>query len=348
MSDHTPTFAISPPQPKRFQGDPNRKGAGLSQELETAAAGSLGGFLRRGGKAAHASPPGTPCANCATPLQGPWCHACGQFGEDYHRSVWHLVVEVFEGLFHFDGRVWRTLPGLMIRPGQLTRAYLDGHRAPQIPPLRLFLVVLLAVFLTGSLGGKQNNMIVIASDDHGKVQAKHEGGLSDLTPEQKAEVRKALADRTGENAKPSAVRDWFRARLDKAMDDPERFKLAMEQWSERFAFLMLPLAAGLLSLLFVFQRQFFVFDHTIFSLHSLSAAGLIFSVSFLLKAMIGPLGDVVLLALPVHLFVHMRGVYGTSVIGALVRMALLFAFSLIGFGLIVSALVVTALNMLGA
>ena len=41
-------------------------------------------------------------ANCATPLQGPWCHACGQRGEDFHRSIVHLAE-----LFILDERSYR-------------------------------------------------------------------------------------------------------------------------------------------------------------------------------------------------------------------------------------------------
>ena len=122
----------------------------MSNELELAAGVALTGLSGRAPKAdGHA--PGTPCANCATPLQGPWCHVCGQSAEDFHRSIVKLTGEVIEGVLHADGRLWRTLPDLMFRPGRLTRAYLEGHRAPQIPPLRLFLVVLLAIFLVGGL-----------------------------------------------------------------------------------------------------------------------------------------------------------------------------------------------------
>ena len=108
----------------------------MSQEIETAVAGALGGFFRFGRRKEHIVPIGTPCANCATPLQGPWCHACGQLGEDFHRSTLKLVGEVFEGLLHLDGRMWNTQPDLFRHPARLTRASLEGHRAPQIPPLR--------------------------------------------------------------------------------------------------------------------------------------------------------------------------------------------------------------------
>lgn len=323
----------------------------MSHELDTAVAGSLGGFFRWRRKAEHAVPIGTPCANCTTPLQGPWCHNCGQLGEDFHRSVGHLVIEAFEGLFHFDGRVWQTLPDLMLRPGRLTRAYLDGHRAPQIPPLRLFLVVLLALFLAGSIGGKSGGALVAAQvkdDATGKTVTRR---FNQLTPEERAKAKAELEKEpvnVNLGGRPNkAAGDWLKARLIKAIDDPERFMMAMEQWSERFAFLMLPLAAGLLSLLFVFQRRFYVFDHTIFSLHSLSAFGLVLTASFLLSHVIGTFSHLLWLIPPVHLFVHMRGVYGTSILGTLIRMFLLFLGSAFGFGLIMLGLVAMALNALG-
>ena len=58
----------------------------MSGELEAAALDSGGGFLRW--KRKHADiPPGTPCANCQTPLEGTYCHNCGQLAEDFHRST---------------------------------------------------------------------------------------------------------------------------------------------------------------------------------------------------------------------------------------------------------------------
>ena len=138
----------------------------MSSELEAAAADSAGGFFSR--KPKHALPVGTPCPNCETPLEGPWCHQCGQKGEAFHRSIGHLITEAFEGLTHFDGRFWQTMPDLIRRPGKLTRAFLDGRRAPQIPPFRLFLVVVLLIFFTGSLGPRDNSKL-ISTDQIGRA-----------------------------------------------------------------------------------------------------------------------------------------------------------------------------------
>ncbi|MEF3019414.1 DUF3667 domain-containing protein, partial [Pseudomonas aeruginosa] len=80
---------------------------------------------------------------------GPWCYHCGQLGADFHRSTFHLIAEAFESFFHADGRLVRTLPRLIVAPGRLTHDFLAGKRAPQIPPLRLFLVSVLLLFLAG-------------------------------------------------------------------------------------------------------------------------------------------------------------------------------------------------------
>src|SRR6478672_2526871 len=91
----------------------------MSGELETAALASGGGWLRW--KRQHADiPPGTPCANCETPLQGTYCHVCGQLAEDFHRSSWKLLVEAVESLLHLDGRLVRTMPNLIKARGEET------------------------------------------------------------------------------------------------------------------------------------------------------------------------------------------------------------------------------------
>lgn len=94
--------------------------------------------------------PDTPegvCANCETDLQGPVCHSCGQLADEYHRPVRGLLGELIEGFFALDGRVARTLPNLLARPGRVTRDYLKGKRARYMPPFRLYIIASLIFFL---------------------------------------------------------------------------------------------------------------------------------------------------------------------------------------------------------
>lgn len=278
--------------------------------------------------------PGDPCANCGAVLQGAWCHDCGQLAEDFHRSIWRLMMEAVEGLTHMDGRFWVTAPALVLRPAKLTRDYIEGHRAAQIPPLRLFLVVLLLVFFIGSVAGGKADMFRFNGTSGAASRAKAA-----------AEIDKAKFEFGSRDM--ASLGAWFRPRLKAVVEDPERFKLVLEGQSERFAFLMLPLATLLLTLLFVFQRRFYIFDHTIFALHSLSFQGLLFWAAMLAGQLWDPLSGLLFLAAPVHLFLHMRGVYGTGVAGTLLRMTLLFLGSFVGFVVLLMLLFLVGLSAMG-
>jgi hypothetical protein len=321
----------------------------MAEELETAGALSLGGFFRRH-KSDELLPVGAPCPNCATPLEGPWCHACGQLGEDFHRSAAKLLTESAREFFDLDNRTWHTLPDLIFRPGRLTRSYLDGHRAPQVPPLRLFLVALVVLFL---IGWSRSPAIIPASPlpvtraetlkrietDKRISAADREQIETEIKNDLKMSGHLKVSGDSGATAK------WLVARINSAIAHQKDFWQAIQNWAERFAILMLPLSAILLSLLFVFQRRFFLFDHIIFSMHSLSFLCLLLAATILVNRYAPlPLGGWPLVAAPVHLFAHMRRVYGTSIFGTLARMFLLFVGSAIGFSFLIVGLIWIALS----
>jgi hypothetical protein len=270
----------------------------------------------------HAVEPGALCAACGTELRGPYCYACGQLAEDFHRSVWHLMVEAFESFFHFDGRLAHTAPRLVLKPATLTREYLDGVRAFQVPPLRMFLVVLLIFFFAGSFGADERRA-------HMAEVLARSGAPTALIVQGSATGLPALKTTDW----PKSLRGTFVSEgLEKAVHNPAQFRMIVQEQVHSWAVLMLPVAALILTLLFAFQRRFYVFDHVIFSMHSLSFQGLLLSVVLVVSLLSPAAARVLLLIAPVHLFIHMRGTYGTSVIGTLIRMVLLFMLSVIGFG----------------
>lgn len=91
----------------------------------------------------HAAP--AACDNCATPLTGEYCSHCGQHAHNPLRSFAHAVEDVLESFWHLDGRIVRTLRDLLF-PGRLAVRFLRGHRAPYVPPLRLFVVMSVLTF----------------------------------------------------------------------------------------------------------------------------------------------------------------------------------------------------------
>lgn len=361
----------------------------MTGELETAALASGGGWLRW--KREHADiPPGTPCANCETPLIGTYCHACGQVAEDFHRSSWKLLVEAVESLLHLDGRLVKTMPNLLKHPGQLTRDYLDGKRAWQVQPFRMFLVILLVVIFAGHWATTTNARRAESrgDDTHSTVNFTGPGQAARDDPAARAEARAKIAadpdmppaakqaalaaidqdwvkfsrsvsdsaaaeastaEKAGtkagndqirvrsavaNEAQLSSIQHWAQTRYDAVKDDPERFALILEIWGHRIAILALPVSALMLTLLFAFNRRFYVFDHLVFSMHSLSFQMLLLTLIFLLSMVIGGWAWWLLLASPVHLFLHMKGAYQRSTIGTLVRMFVLFNLTTITFSLL--------------
>ena len=87
------------------------------------------------------------CLNCGTPLTGQYCGNCGQRARSRLISIWELTQEAFGDLLELDSRLWRTLIPLIVRPGQLTRDYLQGRRARFMPPFRTYLVLSIFFFL---------------------------------------------------------------------------------------------------------------------------------------------------------------------------------------------------------
>ncbi len=396
----------------------------MAKEFDLIGLASAGGWLKWRRK--HADiPPGTPCSNCGTELAGAYCHTCGQLAENFHKSIWHLFMEVLESFFHFDGRLWRTLPPLIYKPGELTHNFINGKRAYQVPPFRLFLVVLVIVFIAGQYGmaGQGDgsdpvstgivrtnvNGVSMGSED-AREQARQE--IMNDSAMSEAEKRQAIAAvngdwstfgkdlarsikeksdtaqreraaqgrptlpvgvtpaakpenavRTGNDAliidddaelklggaeKDERVQKWFNERIEAVQDDPKRFAMVLENWAHRVAVLALPVSALIMTLLFAFQRRFYVYDHLIFSMHSLSFQLLLLCVLWPLSRWLG--GGVwwLLWLSPVHLFMHMRGTYQTSWWGTLLRMAVLFFLTVIAFSGLVILLFYLGFNEMGS
>ena len=93
----------------------------------------------------HDGPHPSNCENCATALQGPYCHACGQHGHNQLKSFRHALEEVLESFWHVDGRIFRTLRDLLL-PWRIINNYLGGQRVRYIPPLRIFVILSLVTF----------------------------------------------------------------------------------------------------------------------------------------------------------------------------------------------------------
>ena len=90
-------------------------------------------------------------------LQGGYCHVCGQRAHNPLHSFSHAIEEVFESLWHLDGRIFRTMRDLLV-PGRVAVNYLAGHRVRYIAPLRIFIVLTLLTFFVAHFTIDFNNV----------------------------------------------------------------------------------------------------------------------------------------------------------------------------------------------
>jgi hypothetical protein len=137
------------------------------------------------------------CLNCGTTLIGSHCHACGQNGH-VHRTLHAFGHDFMHSVLHFDGKIWRTLPMLFWKPGDLTRRYVHGERAKFVSPLALFLFTVFLTFaIFNSLVPKSGNLdSVVATEDAAKQYQEDRSEILDDIAKLEADKKEAIAKKT--------------------------------------------------------------------------------------------------------------------------------------------------------
>lgn len=117
-------------------------------------AGTVEGQVNAAGRGAGGEKTAAPvaCQNCGSKLTGAFCAMCGQRAH-LHRSLLALGHDILHGVFHFEGKVWRTIPELFLHPGRLTRRYIAGERAKFVSPMAMFLFTAFVMFAAFSFTG---------------------------------------------------------------------------------------------------------------------------------------------------------------------------------------------------
>jgi len=312
------------------------------------------------GEAGEAQPGN--CLNCGAPLEGPYCHQCGQQAH-VHRSLaafWH---DLAHGVLHFEGKIWRTLPMLVWRPGELTRRYIDGQRARFVSPIALFLFSVFLMF--GAIGLTSHGINTAkASADAAKELQKDQTKLG-ILQEQRATAAKAglptakldnkIADVKGEMTALQALKDGkidattfkfqnefldgLNTGLGDAAKNPELLFYKLKTNAYKFSWLIIPLSVPFVWLLFPFSRRFRLYDHTVFVTYSLCFMMLLLSVSSLVGLVSDGIAGLAFFVPPFHMYRQLRGTYDLGKRAALWRTGLLTIFAFIAISLFGSLLV---------
>lgn len=294
------------------------------------------------------------CLNCGTMLLGSHCHACGQAAH-VHRTLGAFFHDLLHGVFHFEGKIWRTLPMLAWRPGRLTREYIDGRRASYVSPIALFLF---SVFLMFAAAGLTNSAHVVDRSAQGIASEVREAELAlARTEQERARVSAQGGPTASLDARLKAQRDevallramndkgvvagsavrlsddvpsWLGAGLTHAAANPELFLYKIKNSAYKFSWALIPLSVPFLWLLFPFSRRFGIYDHTVFVTYSLTFVSLLAVVGMIAVAIgAGWLVPLLALAPLAHMFAQLRGTYALGKGGALWRTAALALFAVL-------------------
>jgi hypothetical protein len=306
------------------------------------------------------------CLNCATPLAGPYCSVCGQKAH-VHRSVRAFFHDFVQGLFNFEGKIWRTLPMLAWRPGEMTRRYIAGERARFVSPVALYLFTVFAMFavlnLTGALNSGANRnpqtylMTRIAAERAAlaslETQRKGAGGTTAAVLDGKiAKLKADIASSHGAVAGPrfttfavdNDTPNWLRRLVQSAKEDPRAASIKIQDAASKFSWLLIPISVPFLWLLFPFSRRFNIYDHTVFVTYSLSFMMMLAIAGGLLVAGgLSSLASLLFFVPPFHMYRQLKGAYDLTRWGAVWRVVLLLFFALLAISLFIALTVAIGL-----
>jgi len=290
------------------------------------------------------------CLNCGTPLIGSHCHNCGQTAH-VHRTLGAFFHDLLHGVFHFEGKIWRTLPILILQPGKLTREYIDGRRASYVSPLALFLFSVFVMFAViqqtaGALDLGEDKPVQInvglskgAEEVEKSLKASRaklaeveaNGGDTDDLEAEVAQQERALAAvrRLGGEKLSSTGFSILDGVIDETRSNPKLMLYKMQSHAYKYSWALVPISVPFLWLLFPLSRRFHLYDHTVFVTYSLSFMTLLFATSMILSAVgAESVGGLLALVPPIHMYKQLRATYGISRLGAFVRTGALLVFAL--------------------
>ena len=81
----------------------------------------------------------TPCKSCGNTVSGLYCSACGEkvlTPEDH--TLKHYLGALLNAFTFADSKLWNTLKAVVLRPGELSAAYMDGRRVKYMRPVAFF------------------------------------------------------------------------------------------------------------------------------------------------------------------------------------------------------------------
>jgi len=231
------------------------------------------------------------CLNCRRVLapEERYCSHCGQSTRDLRVSVWSLTGDFLSEIFSWDSKLTRSLKPLILKPGLLTKAFIEGQRVRFLPPVRMYLVFSVVFFLSLTLDKPdfRDGSIQIETDTEDLKRLRQDletmeanGDTQDLDRvmarvDNLIEADTATDDKQDDTEHLNAFERFVQTRfVDKAerideMDDSQVLNMLFPRlmnylsWS---LFAMMPVFALIMKLLYI-RRDPVYLDHLIFAFH---------------------------------------------------------------------------------
>lgn len=221
------------------------------------------------------------CLNCGAQTRGKFCPICGQRNDDFRRSIAVLGRELTEDVFSYDSRFYRTLGALLLRPGRLTWDFAEGKRARYMPPIRLYLISTILLFIVLSFSNvalisfdldiqpdqviDDNQVSMSGISFFRMVKEKMEGAVL-ITDDM---IQDAIDDTEGDE-KAQGLKQQVLQGLNAVAQDPRVANQLVNTWLPRVMILLLPLFAFTLKFFYLFRKEYLL-KHAVYSLHFHSA-----------------------------------------------------------------------------
>jgi hypothetical protein len=181
------------------------------------------------------------CTHCHTVLVGQYCHHCGQKKMTKRDlSLLHFLEQAVDTLTHVDSKFYQSLKYLIFKPGYLTSEFIRGRRIAYMKPVQLFLIINIIYFLAASVLNQRTF----------------------TTP-----LFIHLLPTTPYSAIAQSMVDHKIQQLGISLDEYEvHFNKNSTTFSKTLIFIMIPMFALLLQILYFRSKRFFV-EHLVFSIH---------------------------------------------------------------------------------
>lgn len=223
------------------------------------------------------------CLNCNYVVENRFCPNCGQENVETRKTFHHLFVHFFEDLTHYENSFWKTIRNLILKPASLTKEYLSGKRMSYLAPVRLYIFISFATFLTISLAPDmelENGPVKI---DYGNQTKEDSTAINKIIKEDKLNLgnfrdQKYLDSIQKYGPEDEKLPDFMYNVMSKALrvtenntatEIREKFKESFIHNFPKALFIYMPIFAFFLWL-FHSKKKWYYFDHGIFTLHYFS------------------------------------------------------------------------------